>query len=446
MNLPRLFRRRLAWTTTLFWSVTAAAAVVLAGAPAAAWAQTAPPTAAPAQAPAPPLRIFLDCYQCDTEFLRQNVLFVDYMRDRTDADLHVLVTTQGTGSGGTSWTLKFIGLGRFQGQDRTQTFTTSESATSDDERKEFARIFRLGLAGYAADTAVARELDVRWRPPATTAAPAAPRRDRWNFWVFRINGNANLNGESLSKSHSHRLSFSANRVTERWKINLSSNGSVSENTFTLSDGRTIKSRSDNWGVSGLTVKSVGPRFSLGGRVSASHSSFSNQDRGLSIYPGLEFNFFPYAQFERRSFTIWYEVGPNFYDYREVTIFDKLQETVVKQQVDVSLALRQPWGSLNAFTSVSQHLNHLDRYSASIRGSTDVRLFKGFSFNVYAEYSKIRDQIGLRKAGASTEEVLLRLQQLATGYRYYYGVGFSYSFGSIFNSVVNPRFGGSNFFF
>lgn len=198
---------------------------LLAIVPLTAQAQTAAASAAPAP---PPLRIFLDCYECDTEYLRQNVLFIDYMRDRTDADLHVLVTTQGTGSGGTSWTLKFIGLGRFQAQDRTYTFTTPQTATSDDQRKEFARIFRLGLAGYAADTSVARDLNVTWQTPSTPASSPSARKDPWNFWVFNVNGSANLNGESLSKSHSYRMSFSGNRVTNNWKINLSSNGSVSE--------------------------------------------------------------------------------------------------------------------------------------------------------------------------------------------------------------------------
>ena len=41
--------------------------------------------------------------------------------------------------------------------------------------------------------------------------------------------------------------------------------------------------------------------------------------------------------------------------------------------------------------------------------------------------------------ATTEEILLRLRQLATDYSYYTSVGFSYRFGSAFNNVVNPRF-------
>jgi hypothetical protein len=39
-------------------------------------------------------------------------------------------------------------------------------------------------------------------------------------------------------------------------------------------------------------------------------------------------------------------------------------------------------------------------------------------------------------------ILVRMRELATGYRYYFSVGVSYSFGSIFNNVVNPRFGSS----
>jgi hypothetical protein len=85
---------------------------------------------------------------------------------------------------------------------------------------------------------------------------------------------------------------------------------------------------------------------------------------------------------------------------------------------------------------------------SVSGSTDVRLFRGFSFNVFASYDKIRDQISLQKGSATRDEVLLRLRQLSTNYSYYLSFGFSYSFGSIYNNIVNPRFGGTGaiFFF
>jgi hypothetical protein len=408
-----------------------AACVLLWSGPA--WAQPQP------QEPPKPLRLYLDCWECDTEYLRQNLLFVDYVRDRLAADIHVFVTTQSTGSGGTSWTLKLIGLGRFQSQDRTTVFSTPQTFTSDERRREFARRLRLALAGYAATTAVARDLDVTFAP-ATLAAAAGPVKDPWNFWVYRLSGNGTFNGEQSSKSSSYRFSASGTRITEAWKISASGSLNINRRWFKLSDGRKIDSDSDSSNLGGTIVKSIGPRFSVGIRMNASTSTFSNTDRSASIYPGFEFNFFPYKDYQRRSFTIWYELGPNFYKYRELTIFDKLSERVWKQQMDVSYRARQPWGSLGAFISTSQHLRHPDRYRVNINLNADARLFKGFSFNVWGGYSRIKDQISLIKGAATEEEILLRLRQLATDYSYSFGTGFSYTFGSIFNSVVNPRFG------
>ena len=43
------------------------------------------------------------------------------------------------------------------------------------------------------------------------------------------------------------------------------------------------------------------------------------------------------------------------------------------------------------------------------------------------------------AGATRDDILLARQQLATAYQYQMSVGLTFTFGSIFNGVVNPRF-------
>ena len=49
-----------------------------------------------------------------------------------------------------------------------------------------------------------------------------------------------------------------------------------------------------------------------------------------------------------------------------------------------------------------------------------------------------------------EDILTRQRQLATSFSYFTFVGLSYTFGSIYNTIVNPRLdkltGGSSFFF
>jgi hypothetical protein len=388
------------------------------------------------------LRVFLDCmYECDTEYLRQNIEFIDYVRDRESSDLHILVTTQGTGGGGMSWTMKFIGLDYFKDHDHTLTFTTDQTATEDDRRKELARVFKVGLVSYAAETTIAPNIEVSVKRIAAESSESRPTRDPWNFWVFRIGAGGNMNGERSSNNKSYRMNLSGSRVTDLWKINVSVFGNSNESTFRVTDENTVKSRSNSWNVNSLIVRSLGPKWSYGARSSVGHSSFSNIDRSIAASPAIEYDFFPYSESTRRSLTVQYSIGATAYKYRELTIFDKLQETVPSHSLSTSIGVRAPWGSLGGSANISQHLNHMHRYRFSFSGNTDIRLFKGFSFDIFGNYDKIGDQIGLRKADATTEEVLLRLQQRATGYSYFLNFGINYSFGSIFNSTVNPRFGG-----
>lgn len=402
--------------------------------------QAASSTSQAAPAPAATLRVFLDCFECDLDYMRQNVDFVEYVRDRENADVHVLVMTLSTGSGGLSWTIRVLGFKRFQGQDRLLTFTTPPSATDDERRQEFARRFKLGLAGFAADTAAASRLDLTWQP--TAAAKEVPRQhDPWNAWVFRTNVSGSITGEEHQSSRAYRLGLSATRVTSNWKLNFSGNDNVNRNSFDLADGRVVNSQTNNWSFSWLSVKSLGPRWSAGARGGASHSSFSNIDRSYAIEPGIEFDAFPYTDFQRRNLTIQYTAGTLRSVYLERTIYDKVDEMTPRHSVNVSLGIREPWGALNLYSSVTQHLNNYSHYRTISYGEADVRVFKGFAFNIFGEYDRSRDQISLRKGDISTEDVLLRLQQLPSTYSYFFSFGISYSFGSIFTGVLNPRFNG-----
>lgn len=362
------------------------------------------------------------------------------MRDRTDADVHVLITTQSTGGGGTSWTLKFIGQNTHAGDQHVVTFTTPQSATNDVQRKELARVLKIGLVAYAAGTPAISSLNVSYTKPVASAA-TAPKKDPWNYWVFRLSANGNQSGEESTSNKSYRFNGSASRTTANWKISLSGNRNENRSKYDLGDGEIFKSRSSSWGGSALVVKSAGPRLSFGARSSTSGSTFSNQDFTFTLMPGVEFDVFPYAESTRRSLTLSYSAGVAYYDYKDTTIFDKVTELVPQHSLAASLGLRQPWGSIYSSLSYSQQLAHPDRNRLGVSASADVRLFKGLSFNIYGDYSRIRDQISLKKGTASTEDVLLRLRQLRSGYSYYTGFGISYSFGSIFNSIVNPRYGG-----
>lgn len=66
------------------------------------------PDATASEAP----RVFLDCDRCDFSYTRVEIPFVNWVRDREDAVLHILITDQRTGSGGRDYSLDFLGLRR----------------------------------------------------------------------------------------------------------------------------------------------------------------------------------------------------------------------------------------------------------------------------------------------------------------------------------------------
>jgi hypothetical protein len=65
--------------------------------------------------------------------------------------------------------------------------------------------------------------------------------------------------------------------------------------------------------------------------------------------------------------------------------------------------------------------------------------QGLAVNFGVNFQRIHDQLSLPRGDASLEDVLLQRRRLATSYRTWGEVGLSYTFGSIYSNVVNPRF-------
>src|SRR3712207_4787205 len=66
------------------------------------------------------LGIYVDCtaFACDEEYLRTEMDFIAYLRDRRDADVAVLITAEPTEDGGSIAILQFTGQLEFAGLDQ----------------------------------------------------------------------------------------------------------------------------------------------------------------------------------------------------------------------------------------------------------------------------------------------------------------------------------------
>lgn len=381
--------------------------------------------------------VFIDCFFCDENYIRTEITFVNYVRDPNHADVHVLVTTQRTGGGGEEYTLSFIGQNKAAGLNDTLSFITKQSDTDDLKRQKLTKSLKIGLARYVARTPLSEYLNINYQVPLKVEEVI----DKWDNWVFSTWINSNLNGEKVSSSVYLSGGLSAERVTHDWKLDFSLNRSYNENKFDLGDMK-ILSVSHGYNFSSMVVRSVSEHWSIGGFADVSTSTFGNTKLKISTAPAVEYNIFPYTESTRRQLRLMYKIAYENVRYEEETIFDKTAEQLIKQSLSFTLDLRQPWGSVSTTLSGSQFLHDFQKRSLRIFTNLNLRLFEGLSLNLFASYSRINDQLSLRKGQTTTEQILLRRRELATNYRYSGYIGLNYTFGSIYNNIVNPRFGGS----
>jgi len=384
------------------------------------------------------LRVYVDCDKCNMEFLQKEIAFVNFIKERQAAQVYVLIKTQETPEG-MDYELSFSGEKEFGGIQHTLKYTAPKTDGEDAVKQGLARTLKMGLMRYAAKTPVAGRIRIglidKVKPTDVV--------DKWNFWVFSASIDGFFSGQETYNSQSIYGSLTASRVTPGLKVRLSTSASYNRNTFKIEeDGikSTIKSNSESRSFSGLVVKSIDDHWSVGAYFSAYSSTYQNIKLSLTPAPAIEYDLFPYSESTKRQLRFLYRIGFSLNRYGEETIYLKTKESLLREALEVTLELKRKWGTVSLSLEGSNYLHALKKYRLMLDTEMSIRIFKGLSFNIYGSYSKIKDQLFLARSGASLEEVLLRRRELETDFNYYFSIGFSYSFGSIYSKVVNPRFG------
>jgi hypothetical protein len=408
------------------------------------WAGQTPPASPPAQAAQQPttttrLRVYLDC-DCFQDYLRDEIRFVDFVRQPQDADVHLLSRTSDTGGGGRETVLRFIGRGRFAGHDEELKAVSLTGDTESTRRELIRRTAEVGLLAFMAREGLPADVAVQVET-ARTPESRQPEEDRWNAWVFSVRGSADFNLEETQRDRSWSVSAGGDRITEAWKITLGANFNREVEEFDLDEETPLKAVREEQEGDWFIAKSLGPHWSFGWDGEVESSTFGNTKFAWRSAPALEYSVFPYADYASRQLRIQYSAGVAHARYREITLFDKLEETHPIHEASITLDRREPWGSLDVSLDFSQFLHDTTKYRLDARAELSWRITRGLSFDIEGSASRVRDQLSLPRRDATQEEVLLRLRELQSAYEIQFDVGFTYSFGSIFNNIVNPRFGG-----
>jgi len=380
-------------------------------------------------------RVYLDFARGDQDYIRTEIPFVNYVRDRTEADVHVLVTMQTTGSGGTEYTIAFLGRGEFESVSGNLIYASSKTDTEDEVRKGYVSVLKMGLIPYVARTPIRDLLSIEYKEKIQPTDVLDP----WKFWVFSLSVGGELHHESQAKSQMLWFNASANKITPDLKIRLGLSTYFARDEFQYEE-ELIDSHSREFDLAGLFTKSLGEHWSAGIYASGSSSTFRNLKSKISPAPVVEYNIFRYSESTRRQLRFMYKIGFDFVRYREETIYDKVEERLFGEALSATVEVKEPWGTLEASLEGSHYFHDLKKNRVEFNAEAAVRILKGLDFTVDLHYERVRDQLSLAKGDLSLEEILLRRREMATDYDLGLEVGLSFTFGSIFSNVVNPRFG------
>jgi len=381
------------------------------------------------------------------QFIRSEINIVDFLLDNQAADVHVLITSHNTGSGGDQYQFIFYGQNNFKKQADTLRCSTDPNATDFEERDLFIKYLKLGLAPFIAKTESAKDavinLKVNRSDSTQITTQKKATKDPWNYWVFRTGVNGNLDADANYNNSNLSGSLSANKITDDIKTGLEINAGKTKSTYRLDDGNgnieKIVINNNSYNIEQYLVKSLSDHWSLGYQVSLSRSTFSNNKKRIQLLTGIEYNVFPYKEVNTKRFTFSYIIDLRHNKYIDTTLYDKTKESLIGQGLNSKLTFNQKWGTIAFGLEYHNYFHNWKLLNLEGYTSIDIRITGGLSFNLYTSAELARDQIYLPKEGATAQEVLTRRRQLASGYRFYTQFGINYRFGSKLNNFVNPRF-------
>jgi len=383
------------------------------------------------------LRVNIDCDYCDYNYFVQNILFVSFVRDPHLSQVQVIISTEHTASGGHKFNLRFIGREKYSGMEQTLTYHSTAIEGEDQQRQGLTKVLKMGLMPYLSQTSLAPAIDIKYRVPSNGLTPGKVS-DPWNYWVFQLEMGGGLAAEEQRNGFTIHSSIEANRITDQWRLGLDGDFKYEEENIKEDEEEEIHSTLEEKDVDVDIVKSLSRHWSAGIFTEISSTTYRNIELGLSISPAVQYNIFPWAESSQRILAIAYHVGIRSYRYFEETLYDKMAESRFYESLGLQWEMVQPWGEVYFWLEGSHYFQDFDKNRVLLDTYFSLRLVKGFSLVLNIDLESIHDQIYLPKGEASLEEILLKRRQLATTFNYSTSFGVSYTFGSIYNNIVNRR--------
>ncbi len=383
------------------------------------------------------LNFFLDCWDCDFDFVRQELEFVSFVRDPKLGDVHILVSESRTGGGGRKYFMNFIGLKNLEEVNYEYEYTSEQAETHDEIRKGLLKLIQTGILQYYYYTGKLNEVEIELMHNGLKPA-ALTMEDPWKNWVFRLSSGGEFQKEASQNEFSLESEIRIEKIKKEWKTRIEADYDINVENFFDEDEK-ITNRQTQTDIESYFIKSLTPKWSAGIFGFYQSATFLNINNSVRGSLGIEYNIFPWDISNRKVFTFRYQVGIRTYNYNEITIYDKMKEHLFYQSAEINLELVQPWGRVEASLEGRNYFHDFSKNRLTLYSDFSVRLTKQLSVFSYFFGRIIHDQLYLPKGDTSIEDLLLKRRKLQTTYELGGQLGIRFTFGSIYSSVVNERF-------
>jgi hypothetical protein len=134
------------------------------------------------------LNVFMDA----NDYIKKEIPYINYVRDRKVADVYIISTEENTGSGGSVSTFFIVGQGKYQGMVDTVKCNISPDETYEIKRAKEVKVLKMGLMRYVARTPLSQFLNISFSKPLSETVSS----DKWNSWVYSASINAYTSGQT----------------------------------------------------------------------------------------------------------------------------------------------------------------------------------------------------------------------------------------------------------
>jgi hypothetical protein len=386
------------------------------------------------------LNVYLDCKYCDFDYFRTNFTEINYMHNRQDADVHIMVNELTNGSGGSQYDIIFKGLKRYAGHRDTLVFNVPGRATDEEIRYAMLENVQLGLVPYLVKTPSKDRMSLFFDE---TFAPT-DETDPWRNWMFELSAGGRYSNTKSLQDLSLNGSLYLSKINPEIKFESSTYFDYNDSKMNLYEGDSLVFNYNmiqrSFSSYNHLVKSLGEHAGIGGVARFTKNDYSNIKFQTVAGPAVEINLFKYSEASRRSLIFRYSILYEHSHYNNLTINNRMKDDLFRHELRMGFTYYENWGTLNSSIWASGYLNDYNQFSVGTFNMASINLGKGVSFYVSFGISYVRNQIYLQKGDASMEELLLGQREMYSDFNYNVGIGLSYRFGSIFNNAVNPRFG------